>query len=86
MREEKIPAEMMLRNPLAEAVVRSYNSYTEVSPSGKGVKLWIRSSIHPTPPPVQQSSGSGPDGWRSAQVHSSEDLRGELGLRRPDGD
>ncbi|MFZ4779727.1 MAG: PriCT-2 domain-containing protein, partial [Terrimicrobiaceae bacterium] len=35
-------------NPLAEAFVRNYDSYTEVSPSGKGVKLWIRSSIHPT--------------------------------------
>lgn len=35
-------------NPLAEAVTRSFASYTEVSPSGTGVKTWFRSSLHPT--------------------------------------
>ena len=34
-------------NQLAEASVRSMDSYTEISPSGRGVKTWIRSTVQP---------------------------------------
>lgn len=34
-------------NPLAEVFVRSMDTYTEVSPSGNGVKMWLRSSVPP---------------------------------------
>lgn len=34
-------------SPLAEAFVRGMDTYTEISPSGRGVKMWLRSSVHP---------------------------------------
>ena len=35
-------------NPVAESFVYSLNTYTEISPSGKGLKMWLYSSVHPT--------------------------------------
>jgi hypothetical protein len=34
-------------NPLAESVAYSLDTYTEVSPSGRGVKMWLLSGVHP---------------------------------------
>lgn len=44
---DDVMADGAFSNPLAEAFVRSMDTYTEVSPSGRGVKMWIRSSVPP---------------------------------------
>jgi putative DNA primase/helicase len=34
-------------NPLAETLVRKLDTYCELSPSGRGLKMWLRSDVHP---------------------------------------
>jgi primase-polymerase (primpol)-like protein len=51
----------------ALALVRHLHSYTELSPSGRGIKIWVRGSLPPAA--RHKRSGLGPGGTGSVEIY-----------------
>jgi putative DNA primase/helicase len=53
--------------PWAQAIVDRLRSYTEVTPSGRGVRVWVRGTL---PPGGRKKGGLGPDGAGAAELYA----------------